>query len=63
VKLISDTLRLSATDLANYLGCKRLTQLNRSVAFGEISKPDWLDPAVAILPNGEKNTRQHMWNI
>ncbi len=41
--------QLTATDLANHLGCKHLTQLNRSVALGEIKKPDWNDPALAIL--------------
>lgn len=49
MKLISDVIRLSATDLANYLGCKPLTQLDRSVALGEMIKPDWFDPALAIL--------------
>lgn len=49
MKLDSGTLRLSATDLANYLGCKYLTRLDRSVAMGELPKPDWFDPAMAIL--------------
>lgn len=49
MKLISTTIRLSATDLANYLGCKHLTQLDRSVALGEMTKPDWFDPALAVL--------------
>src|SRR5688572_10255813 len=49
MKFLSDSFQLTATDLANHLGCKHLTQLNRSVALGEIKKPDWNDPALAIL--------------
>jgi uncharacterized protein len=49
MRFLSDSFQLTATDLANHLGCKHLTQLNRSVALGEIKKPDWNDPALAIL--------------
>jgi len=49
MKFLSESFQLTATDLANHLGCKHLTQLNRSVALGDISKPDWNDPALAIL--------------
>jgi predicted RecB family nuclease len=41
--------QLSATDLSNHLGCDHLTQLNRLVALGELSKPDWNDPSLAVL--------------
>jgi uncharacterized protein len=49
MKLVADSLRLSATDLANYLGCKHLTDLDRAVAMGKLAKPDWFDPSLAIL--------------
>ena len=49
MKLIADSLRLSATDLANYLGCRYLTELDRAVAMGKLDKPDYFDPSLAIL--------------
>ncbi len=45
----SGTFYLSATDLSNHLSCNNLTQLNRHVALGEISKPTWYDPSLQIL--------------
>jgi uncharacterized protein len=39
----------SATDLANFLGCRHLTALDREVAEGRRETPRWLDPALAIL--------------
>ena len=44
MKFASATLTLSATDLANHLSCKHLTQLNRSLAKGKIAPPSWRDP-------------------
>ena len=41
--------QLYASDLANHLGCRHLTQLNRSVALGELKKPTWHDPSLDIL--------------
>jgi uncharacterized protein len=49
MKLISDRIQLSATDLSNYLGCRHLTELNRQVVLGKRNKPSWIDPAVAVL--------------
>lgn len=49
MKLTADSLRLSATDLANYLGCRYLTELDRAVATGKLAKPDYFDPSLAIL--------------
>jgi predicted RecB family nuclease len=49
MKVVADSIRLSATDLANYLGCRHLTELDRAVARGKLSKPDWFDPSLAIL--------------
>jgi predicted RecB family nuclease len=49
MKVVADSIRLSATDLANYLGCRHLTELDRAVATGRLPKPDWFDPSLAIL--------------
>jgi predicted RecB family nuclease len=49
MKLVSGTVQLSATDLANHLGCRHLTELNRLVALGKRNKPSWSDPALAVL--------------
>lgn len=49
MKLTSDNIQLSATDLSNHLGCRHLTELNRMVALGTHKKPSWVDPAVAVL--------------
>ncbi|MFQ5676383.1 MAG: hypothetical protein ACE5G1_10840 [bacterium] len=42
----SQTPTLSATDLANHLACKHLTQLNRAVTEGRISCSEWFDPDI-----------------
>ena len=40
---------LSATDLANHLSFKHLTELNRALAKGKIAPPAWRDPDVARI--------------
>ncbi len=40
---------VSATDLANHLVCRHLTQLDLEVANGQRKPPDWHDPALALL--------------
>jgi len=49
MRLVDDLLRLSATDLANHLGCIHLSQLNRAVAEGRARKPLWNDPMGKLL--------------
>ena len=49
MRLVDQLLRLSATDLANHLGCRHLSQLSRAVAEGRAKKPQWQDPIAAIL--------------
>jgi predicted RecB family nuclease len=41
--------RLAATDLANHLACRHLTQLDRAVAEGRMAAPAWRDPSLALL--------------
>jgi predicted RecB family nuclease len=42
-------LRLSATDLANHLACRHLTDLDRGEAEGLWRRPDWYRPEAAVL--------------
>ena len=49
MNLNSDNLRFSATDLSGYLGCRHLTQLERAVASGALSKPKSWDPLLELL--------------
>jgi len=41
--------RLSASDLANHLGCRHLTALDLEAAHGRLSPPTWRDPALEVL--------------
>src|SRR6266540_2669914 len=49
MKLDGDTLRLSATDLANHLACRHLTALDRGAAEGRWKPPDWYQPEADVL--------------
>lgn len=49
MRSVDRTIRLSATDLANHLGCRHLTSLEHAAAEGRLEPPRWRDPAVAIL--------------
>src|SRR5258705_8996044 len=49
MRLTGDSLRLSATDLANHLACHHLSQLDLAVARGLRRPPDWYPPDVAVL--------------
>ena len=49
MKLETDSLRLSATDLANHLACRHLTALDRGVAEGRWKPPDWFRPEAEVL--------------
>lgn len=48
--------QLSATDLSNHLSCAHLTELNRKVALGELTRPQYNDPSLAVL---EQRGRDH----
>src|SRR4051812_13682347 len=49
MRLVDELLRLSATDLANHLGCIHLSQLNRAAAQGLVRRPRWDDPLGEML--------------
>jgi predicted RecB family nuclease len=64
MKYIAEKFQLTATDLANHLGCKHLTQLNRLVATSQLKKPDWNDPALAILAKrGEEHENAYVEHL
>ena len=49
MRLVAELLRLSATDLANHLGCGHLSQLDLAVAEGRAKRPHRKDPIVELL--------------
>ncbi len=49
MRLVAELLRLSATDLANHLGCVHLSQLDLAVAEGRAKRPHRNDPIVELL--------------
>ena len=49
MRLVDELLRLSATDLANHLGCIHLSELNRAAAQGLVRRPRWADPLGELL--------------
>lgn len=49
MKLLSEKIRWSATDLGNHLACHHLTTLDLRVARGERKAPDWTDPHTAVI--------------
>jgi uncharacterized protein len=61
MRLLDNKLLFSATDLSSYLACQHLTQLTRQVVFGEIKRPEWKDPSLAILAErGEKHEQDYL---
>ncbi len=50
---------LSATDVAGHLGCRRLTQLSRALANGEIAQPPYYDDPLleALRERGRRHER------
>ena len=49
MRLVAELLRLSATDLANHLGCGHLSQLDLAVAEGRAKRPHRKDPILELL--------------
>ena len=49
VKVEAEKILLAARDLANYLACRHLTELDRAFAEGRRAGPAWRDPALALL--------------
>jgi predicted RecB family nuclease len=61
MKLASELIRLSATDLSNHLACRHLTALDLQVARGEKRAPEWaaLD-LVVIRERGERHETAYL---
>ena len=56
--------RLSASDLANHLGCRHLTMLDLAAARGELKPPRWRDPALEILQQrGFEHEEQYLAHL
>ena len=49
MRIEKQQLEISASDLAKHLECRHLTSLDLRVARGEIDRPYWQDPAIAVL--------------
>jgi uncharacterized protein len=49
MKLLSQELRLAATDLSNHLACRHVTTLDLGVARGEGTAPKWEAPDLAVI--------------
>ena len=49
MKVGSEHIRLSASDLSNHLACNHLTSLDLSVALGERNAPSWRSPDLWVL--------------
>jgi hypothetical protein len=49
MRILDDRLELSASDLANHLGCRHLTQLDLLVARRALMPPRWRDPTLDVL--------------
>ena len=64
MKLLGSRLRLSASDLANHLGCRHLSNLNRLVATGSLKAPSWFDPSLQVMQQrGLEHERQYLEHL
>ncbi len=61
MRLVSERLRTSPTDLANFLACRHKTTLDLLVAKGELAKPTWIDPlAETLRQRGDEHERRYV---
>ncbi len=64
MRLVDELLRLSATDLANHLGCIHLSELNRAAAQGLARRPRWDDPLGELLrARGHEHERAYLAHL
>ena len=49
MRILSNRIVLSATDVANHLSCGHLTELDLRLARGEIKEPAWDNPHAVVL--------------
>jgi predicted RecB family nuclease len=61
MKLASEQIRLSATDLSNHLACRHLTGLDLLVARGEKRAPEWAAPELVVIrERGERHQTAYL---
>ncbi len=61
MKLASEQIRLSATDLSNHLACRHLTMLDLQVVRGEKPAPDWPVPDLMVIrERGERHEAAYL---
>src|SRR5258708_173595 len=64
MKVTSQQIRLSATDLSNHLACRHLTALDLQVAQGKRAEPEWAAPDLAvIIERGERHEREYLAHL
>jgi uncharacterized protein len=64
MRLENDQILFSATDLANFLGCKHATELDRSVAEGRLTKDYRKDHMLDLLIElGERHERRYIEHL
>jgi len=64
MKLITGELRPSASDLAGYLNCHHLTELEKAVARGELKRPKLWDPALeALWARGQTHEKDYVQHL
>jgi predicted RecB family nuclease len=64
VKIQSDQLRFSATDLVGYLNCRHLTQLEYAAARGEVTRPKFFDPMLeALWERGKQHEQAYVEHL
>jgi predicted RecB family nuclease len=61
MRLIQRNLRLAASDVANHLACRHLTELNRAAAEGRLESPHFEDSGLdALRERGLEHERQYL---
>ena len=64
MKVQGQQLVASATDLANFMGCRHATQLDRQVAAGKLEKPYWHNPVLdALSERGELHEQAYLQHL
>lgn len=64
MRLLENQIRLSASDLANHLGCRHLTWRNHRVAVGELEAAKRADPRLeALIERGEQHEAAYLEHL
>jgi uncharacterized protein len=64
MRLVGELLRLSATDLANHLGCAHLSELDLAAAEGRARRPHRDDPILELLTErGREHEAQYLRHL